>query len=750
MGDDWLALDKAEHVAFCFFCTIAGYFIARIACCGSRACQHRWRLIFGTAVGSLVGLLKEAGDYWGLWPGMLSLKDLAADGLGCIAATGMTRWGAHSTTAASVPTAPASSALFYHGASGGAAAGSNSVRTQQVKAILSRVAHLVPAAPWQMPLQALTQLRQLLSGSANISIEMQEQVFALLMRIFAAIQHQLTRISNGNVPATDPSFAQIRTVFSNLNPVTQQRMSAYFSSQRCLSITLVLSQCSILIRDIDMYKLTHGLLETTPVTPATPKNLDSTPATAPFRDVLSCMRQPFPPARKQPMSPIPAALVGMNEGRVFMLLSTPEGIKELVDTLSTKRLEHKETSIARIRQANGDSDVDVLTSTVSLKCPISCARVPARTAQCTHTACFDLATHMMLNASLMKMQAQGKRKKDMWTCPICRKAANWRHLIVDEFIWSILRETSEDVCEVMVQPDASWSLPGKGKVVKGENAIAVVDLSSETSERKKPRMLAPTPLSAAPVVIDLTDTDEEATAVIDADDVSSDDATTQELSSVRESEDTAGTPDCNSSAVQQQRQQRVKEEAVEETPATSGDDESEGGDRQSRPHLNCIMDPAEVEYRNAVMLEVQEAVLAQMQPNPPPEAFATVQPFWFGQALAGSTYTPNDSTSSRVLYEADVMRELHSPPPSQPNNPPEPLPSCIPSPMYVPTIVNINTASYGELRQLPGIGPILAKAIVEGRPYCEVRDLRLVRGFGPMHMIKLAHRLAVDDSGVPT
>jgi competence protein ComEA len=49
--------------------------------------------------------------------------------------------------------------------------------------------------------------------------------------------------------------------------------------------------------------------------------------------------------------------------------------------------------------------------------------------------------------------------------------------------------------------------------------------------------------------------------------------------------------------------------------------------------------------------------------------------------------------------------------------------------------VDVNSADWSELAQLPGIGPMLARRIVEVRkasgPFKEFRDLRRVRGIGP-------------------
>jgi competence protein ComEA len=48
--------------------------------------------------------------------------------------------------------------------------------------------------------------------------------------------------------------------------------------------------------------------------------------------------------------------------------------------------------------------------------------------------------------------------------------------------------------------------------------------------------------------------------------------------------------------------------------------------------------------------------------------------------------------------------------------------------------VNLNTATADELRQLPGIGPALAAAIIEARPFVTVDDLLRVRNIGPRRL----------------
>lgn len=59
-------------------------------------------------------------------------------------------------------------------------------------------------------------------------------------------------------------------------------------------------------------------------------------------------------------------------------------------------------------------------------------------------------------------------------------------------------------------------------------------------------------------------------------------------------------------------------------------------------------------------------------------------------------------------------------------------------------LINVNSAGPAELEQLPGIGPSLAQAIIDNRPYGLVDELDRVPGIGPATLEKLRPYVTVE------
>lgn len=57
--------------------------------------------------------------------------------------------------------------------------------------------------------------------------------------------------------------------------------------------------------------------------------------------------------------------------------------------------------------------------------------------------------------------------------------------------------------------------------------------------------------------------------------------------------------------------------------------------------------------------------------------------------------------------------------------------------------IDVNTADATALEQLPGVGPVTARAIVAGRPYASVDDLERVPGIGPGKLAELRDQVTV-------
>ena len=60
----------------------------------------------------------------------------------------------------------------------------------------------------------------------------------------------------------------------------------------------------------------------------------------------------------------------------------------------------------------------------------------------------------------------------------------------------------------------------------------------------------------------------------------------------------------------------------------------------------------------------------------------------------------------------------------------------------LPAAVDVNTATVGQLETLPGVGPVMAKAIMEARPYNKFDDLGRVKGLGEAKLAALRGRVS--------
>lgn len=86
MADDWIAVDKLQHLAMCFFIVILSAYTIRLFLSPSRLLYRRATPV-GCILSLTIGAAKELGDEMGIWHSAGgSLKDGLADAGGVLLA----------------------------------------------------------------------------------------------------------------------------------------------------------------------------------------------------------------------------------------------------------------------------------------------------------------------------------------------------------------------------------------------------------------------------------------------------------------------------------------------------------------------------------------------------------------------------------------------------------------------------------------------------------------------------------------
>ncbi|XP_059144107.1 zinc finger MIZ domain-containing protein 1-like isoform X2 [Physella acuta] len=156
---------------------------------------------------------------------------------------------------------------------------------------------------------------------------------------------------------------------------------------------------------------------------------------------------------------------------VLQLVHRPS-IRSVLQGLLRKRLLPAEHCITKIKRnfsnvppnnaVNGEDGVEQTAIKVPLKCPITCRRItlPARGHDCKHIQCFDLESYLQLNCD-----------KGLWKCPVCNKSALLEGLEIDQYIWGILTNmTNQQFEEVTINQTASWKPVPIKSMVKEEDS----------------------------------------------------------------------------------------------------------------------------------------------------------------------------------------------------------------------------------------------------------------------------------------
>ncbi|KAJ7900293.1 PINIT domain-containing protein [Mycena olivaceomarginata] len=180
--------------------------------------------------------------------------------------------------------------------------------------------------------------------------------------------------------------------------------------------------------------------------------------------------------------------------KFYLLVQLVETVK--VETLveELKKTGYKSSHDIRrdmISSMTVDEDIVAGPQKMSLKCPLSYMRVntPCRSRKCTHSQCFDATSWY----SVMEQTTT-------WLCPVCERTLDPKDLIVDGYVDEILKTSSEDVEDVIVEADGEWHTSDNNPASKGPNGdpngkrkaaeIVVLDSDDEDEGRVK-RELSP-------------------------------------------------------------------------------------------------------------------------------------------------------------------------------------------------------------------------------------------------------------------
>ncbi|XP_021754254.1 E4 SUMO-protein ligase PIAL2-like isoform X2 [Chenopodium quinoa] len=114
---------------------------------------------------------------------------------------------------------------------------------------------------------------------------------------------------------------------------------------------------------------------------------------------------------------------------------------------------------------SSDSEIIEGPSRVSLNCPISKTRIkkPVKGNSCKHYQCFDFSNYVEIMS-----------KRPSWRCPSCNQTVCFTDLRVDQKMVKVLQEVGENISEVILSVDGSWTAVSnhKRKDVSPDNTSA--------------------------------------------------------------------------------------------------------------------------------------------------------------------------------------------------------------------------------------------------------------------------------------
>ncbi|CAO2649352.1 Nn.00g067370.m01.CDS01 [Neocucurbitaria sp. VM-36] len=132
---------------------------------------------------------------------------------------------------------------------------------------------------------------------------------------------------------------------------------------------------------------------------------------------------------------------------LFVYMVKKFSVGELTQRIKQRNVITRQSVLNEMMKKANDPDIEVGSSVMSLKDPISTLRIktPCRSTVCTHNQCFDAE-------SFLQLQEQAPT----WTCPICNKTISYEGLAVDQYVEEILNK-ARNADQVTIEPNGDWS-----------------------------------------------------------------------------------------------------------------------------------------------------------------------------------------------------------------------------------------------------------------------------------------------------
>lgn len=155
----------------------------------------------------------------------------------------------------------------------------------------------------------------------------------------------------------------------------------------------------------------------------------------------------------QQLNKIEMAYAGTTESfLLYLYIVEYVSCEEIIQTIVQQPHIHKNSTIVEIKKEYSnddgeDDDIIVSTSSISLKCPLTYARMryPTKSIFCQHIQCFDGLSYLQLQEQVPN-----------WICPVCSNKIEISHLAISDYYCDILENTNDEVENVRINDDGTW------------------------------------------------------------------------------------------------------------------------------------------------------------------------------------------------------------------------------------------------------------------------------------------------------